>query len=117
MSNSEQQSINFTHPHISISFLTKKFYGVYLKDESDEKWEDFLSETLEYSKEHKCWIVNVKEVKDFIKLVKNVSNKNNSSDESESSESSTDDELIQKTLSRRLTSKQSTQSLIEEDHE
>ena len=107
MSNNEENSIKFSHPYLSISSLNKKFYGVYLKEE-DRKWEKFLNATLEYSKEHKCWVLNVKSFKDFTKLLKNV-------EESSESESSTDDELIQKTLSRRLTSQQSSQNSIDDN--
>jgi hypothetical protein len=107
MSNNEENSVKFSHPYLSISSLNKKFYGVYLKEE-DRKWEKFLNATLEYSKEHKCWVLNVKSFKDFTKLLKNV-------EESSESESSTDDELIQKTLSRRLTSQQSSQNSIDDN--
>ena len=117
MSNTESD-LDFNHSYISISSLNKKFYGVSLKNNSEDKeadkWEDILNESLEYSKENKCWIVNNKEIKEFICLIENLSNDSSESD-SESSESSTDDELIQKTLTRRLTS-QSKQHLIEQEH-
>jgi hypothetical protein len=118
MSNTEN-NLNFNHSHISITSLNKKFYGVSLKNNSDDKeadkWEDILNESLEYSKENKCWIVNNKEIKEFICLIKNLSNDNSESESESESESSTDDELIQKTLTRRLTS-QSKQHSIEQDH-
>ena len=118
MSNTEN-NLNFNHSHISITSLNKKFYGVSLKNNSDDKeadkWEDILNESLEYSKENKCWIVNNKEIKEFICLIENLSNDNSESESDSESESSTDDELIQKTLTRRLTS-QSKQHLIEQDH-
>ena len=56
MSNTES-NLNFNHSHISITSLNKKFYGVSLKNNSDDKeadkWEDILNESLEYSKENK----------------------------------------------------------------
>lgn len=100
---------SFTHDFISVKTLNKKFLMVDLKKE-DKYWEDFLDESLEYSKEHKCWVLVHEELKDFIELIKNVE------DDKDSSESdSTDDELIQKTLTRRLTS-ESKQLVIEETH-
>ena len=100
---------NFEHEFICIKTLNKKFLMVDLK-KNDKHWEDFLDESLEYSKEHKCWVLVHEELKDFIELIKNVE------DDKDSSESdSTDDELIQKTLTRRLTS-ESKQLVIEDTH-
>jgi hypothetical protein len=108
MSNSEPKELKYSHSHISIFYLNKKFYGISLKDKDDKRWESFLNKTLEYSSEHNCWIVNNKSLRDFTKLVDN-----HEETDSESS-SSTDDELIQKTLCRRLTIQKSKQSLIDE---
>ncbi len=100
----------FVHEYITIEPLNKKFLKVDLTKEASSTWENFLDESLEYSKEHKCWVLINTEFKDFVELVKNVENKE-SSDESESS----DDEMIQKTLSRRLKSS-SKQLEIDENH-
>ena len=100
----------FVHEYITIEPLNKKFLKVDLTKEASSTWENFLDESLEYSKEHKCWVLINTEFKDFVELVKNVENKE-SSDESESS----DDEMIQKTLSRRLKS-ESKQLEIDENH-
>jgi len=100
----------FVHEYITIEPLNKKFLKVDLTKEASSTWENFLDESLEYSKEHKCWVLINTEFKDFVELVKNVENKE-SSDESESS----DDEMIQKTLSRRLKSA-SKQLEIDENH-
>ena len=100
----------FVHKYITIEPLNKKFLKVDLTKEASSTWENFLDESLEYSKEHKCWVLINTEFKDFVELVKNVENKE-SSDESESS----DDEMIQKTLSRRLKSA-SKQLEIDENH-
>ena len=105
MSNTDEK---FVHECVSIEPLNKKFLKVTLKSE-DKHWEEFLDESLEYSKEHKCWVLVHNELKDFIELI------NNADDESDSSESdSTDDELIKKTLTRRLTS-ESKQIVIDKE--
>ncbi len=105
MSNTDEK---FVHKYVSIEPLNKKFLKVTLK-EDDKHWEEFLDESLEYSKEHKCWVLIHNEIKDFVELINNVD------DESGSSESeSTDDELIKKTLTRRLTS-ESKQLVIDKD--
>ena len=105
MSNTDEK---FVHKYVSIEPLNKKFLKVTLK-EDDKHWEEFLDESLEYSKEHKCWVLIHSEIKDFIELINNVE------EESGSSESdSTDDELIKKTLTRRLTS-ESKQLVIDKD--
>lgn len=101
----------FTHEFVSVKTLNKKFLMVELKKD-DKYWEDFLDESLEYSKEHKCWVLIHEELKDFIELVKNVEE---DKDRSDSESDSTDDELIQKTLTRRLTS-ESKQLVIEDNH-
>jgi hypothetical protein len=99
----------FEHEFISIKTLNKKFLMVDLKKD-DKHWEDFLDESLEYSKEHKCWVLVHDELNDFIDLIKNVED---DKDRSDSESDSTDDELIQKTLTRRLTS-ESKQLVIED---
>jgi hypothetical protein len=105
MSNTDEK---FVHKYVSIEPLNKKFLKVTLK-EDDKHWEEFLDESLEYSKEHRCWVLIHSEIKDFIELINNVE------EESGSSESdSTDDELIKKTLTRRLTS-ESKQLVIDKD--
>jgi len=105
MSNTDEK---FVHKYVSIEPLNKKFLKVTLK-EDDKHWEEFLDESLEYSKEHKCWVLIHNEIKDFVELINNVD------EESGSSESdSTDDELIKKTLTRRLTS-ESKQLVIDKD--
>ena len=105
MSNTDEK---FVHEYVSIEPFNKKFLKVTLKSE-DKHWEEFLDESLEYSKEHKCWVLVHNELKDFIELI------NNADDESDSSESdSTDDELIKKTLTRRLTS-ESKQIVIDKE--
>jgi hypothetical protein len=101
----------FNHEYISIKTLNKKFLMVDLKKD-DKHWEDFLDESLEYSKEHKCWVLVHSEINDFIDLIKNVED---DKDRSDSESDSTDDELIQKTLTRRLTS-ESKQLIIEDTH-
>ena len=102
---------SFTHEFITIGTLNKKFLMVDLKTDS-KYWEDFLDESLEYSKEHKCWVLIHNELNDFIELIKNVEE---DKDKSDSESDSTDDELIQKTLTRRLTS-ESKQLVIEDTH-
>jgi len=105
MSNTDEK---FVHKYVSIEPLNKKFLKVTLK-EDEKHWEEFLDESLEYSKEHRCWVLIHSEIKDFIELINNVE------EESGSSESdSTDDELIKKTLTRRLTS-ESKQLVIDKD--
>jgi hypothetical protein len=125
-----EDDFKFSHEFISISNLNKKFYKIQLKkhDSSSDRisrdmdeWASFLEDALEYSKEHSCWIVNKKEIHDFIELVKNVEEKiydekdSSEEDYSESESSDTDDELVQKTLARRLKS-QSKQDEIDEDY-
>ena len=106
-----ENETKFTHEFISVKTLNKKFLMVELKKD-DKYWEEFLDESLEYSKEHKCWVLIHEELKDFIDLVKNVED---DKDRSDSESDSTDDELIQKTLTRRLTS-ESKQLVIEDTH-
>ena len=101
----------FVHKYISIDPLNKKFLKVDLKIE-DKYWEEFLNESLEYSRDNKCWILIQTELKDFISLINNVDDDDK---ESSSESDSSDDELIQQTLKRRLTS-ESKQTVIEEDH-
>ena len=60
------------HPYILITQCNKKFSTITLKEKSDD-WEDFLDDTLEYSKSLKAWVLNNNEIKYFIYLVKNVS--------------------------------------------
>jgi hypothetical protein len=77
------------HPYILITQCNKKFSTITLKEKSDD-WEDFLDDTLEYSKSLKAWVLNNNEIKDFIYLVKNVSKnkfKKYSKDDSESERS------------------------------
>ena len=89
MSNTDEK---FVHEHVSIEPLNKKFLKVTLKSD-DKHWEEFLDESLEYSKEHKCWVLVHDELNDFIDLIKNVED---DKDRSDSESDSTDDELIQK---------------------
>jgi len=102
----------FVHKYITIEPLNKKFLKVDLTKEASSTWESFLDESLEYSKEHKCWVLINTEFKDFIELIKNVENKE---EDSESDSDSSDDEMIQKTLSRRLKS-ESKELEIDENH-
>ena len=101
----------FEHEFISIEPLNKKYLKVDLITQS-RTWEDFLDKSLDYSKDHKCWVLVPNELKDFIELLKNVEEE---SEEDESNESSTDDEEIKKALTRRLKS-ESKQVEIEESH-
>ena len=121
MSNTENNTMNFNHKYLKVHSLNKRLYGVSLKNKEDNNrpWIDFLNETLDFSKEYDCWVVNNKEVNNFIKLVENVGHdytSEESSSDSSSDESSTDDELIQKTLTRRLTVSKSKQGIIDEDN-
>lgn len=140
-------SEHFTHPYILINAYNKKFSKITLNKDTDNEdeydvWRDFLDDVLEYSKEHRCWVLNNTELDDFIYMVKNANKKNRfgsrrrddsrsreesqseSSETSESSESSSsssedsediDDETIQKALARRLMS-DSKQLEIESSH-
>jgi flagellar biosynthesis component FlhA len=101
----------FEHEFISIEPLSKKHLKVDIITQS-RTWEDFLDKSLDYSKDHKCWVLAQNELKDFIELLKNVEEE---SEEDESDESSTDDEEIKKALTRRLKS-ESKQVEIEESH-
>jgi hypothetical protein len=102
---------NFEHKFISIEPLNKKLLKVDIK-EDDKHWEDFLDKSLDYSKENKCWVLAQTELKDFIELIKNVEE---DAEEDSSCTSSSDDEIIKKTLTRRLKS-ESKQHEIEESH-
>ena len=62
MSNTDEK---FVHKYVSIEPLNKKFLKVTLK-EDEKHWEEFLDESLEYSKEHRCWVLIHSEIKDFI---------------------------------------------------
>lgn len=134
------EHISFSHPVISIEFFTKKYYKIHLKHQ-DHYWEEILNDTLDQiepektehiDKNVKFYYLKRNEYDDFVDLVENVENRKkrndkstqdeddkdeNSHSESESSSesSSTDDEAIQKTLTRRLTS-QSKGHEIDEGH-
>ena len=121
MSTTESAECKINHPYIYVQPYTKSLWKVSLKKESDE-WQDFLDDALDYSKEAKSWIIKVDELEEFRNLLENINeekkSKKESSSEEESSSSdsdSTDDELIQKTLSRRLKS-ESRQLVIEEEN-
>jgi len=125
---------DFSHPFLGIYDHNKKYYRVLLKDDNCKKWKSILDDTMEtiYHDSTLYYLLNKKEYKEFLDLVKSVDKKDSknkkddsathraeeeSSDtEEESSESSdTDDELIQKTLSRRLTS-ESKGYEVDDDH-
>ena len=132
---------DFSHPFLGIYDHNKKYYRVLLKDDNCKKWKSILDDTMEtiYHDSTLYYLLNKKEYKEFLDLVKSVdkkdsknkkddSTKHQASDnkvetkeessetEDESSESSdTDDELIQKTLSRRLTS-ESKGYEVDDDH-
>ena len=123
-------SENFTHPYILITSYNKKFSKITMNksmvEEDDyDTWRDFLDDVLEYSKEHRCWVLNNSELEDFIYMVKNANKKkerrshssdndesyseessesSSSSDSSSSEDSDIDEETIQKALARRLKS-------------
>lgn len=101
----------FEHDFISIEPLNKKYLKVDLI-KSSKSWEDFLDKSLDYSKDHKCWVLIPNELKDFIELLKNVEDETDSED---SSEESTDDEEVKKALARRLKS-ESKHTEIDENH-
>ena len=132
---------DFSHPFLGIYDHNKKYYRVLLKDDNCKKWKSILDDTMEtiYHESTLYYLLNKKEYKEFLDLVKSVDKKDaktqqrndkkesktDEKDESkeeeedsseESSESSdTDDELIQKTLSRRLTS-ESKGYEVDDDH-
>ena len=135
--NKSNDTISFNHPNIAVEFFNKKYYKLYLKQPNDD-WARILNDTLdkiEHDKLENCdksityYYLKRSEYNDFIELVENVERKlkrshseeekdDGNEDESETSsesESSTDDELIQKTLTRRLTS-QSKCHEIDDDH-
>ncbi len=111
------ETIKFTHPYIVIEFFDRKYYKVFLKQDNSN-WLKRLDDALERIEEehisslpHKpYYYLKRKEYDDFVELVDKYDRKDNNQEESESEvtessseESSTDDELIQKTLARRLT--------------
>jgi len=128
------ETISFNHPILSIEFFNKKYYKIHLKQHSDD-WSRILNDTLDKIEQDKLentdivyYYLKRSEYNDFIELVENVERKlkrsqdqdekeNDDEEEesSEESESSTDDELIQKTLTRRLTS-QSKAHEIDDGH-
>jgi hypothetical protein len=130
-------NLDFNHSHIVIEPYTsnksnKKLFKVFLKKDSNT-WTNFLDNTLEYSKDNKCWFVNTNEIDSLLEMINSFTSEtirqnrdnhkeddhsNTESDESYSDDESsddTDDELIQKTLARRLKS-ESKQLEIEEHH-
>jgi len=119
ISDSDSVDCKINHPYIYIEPYNKKLCKVSLKKSSNE-WQDFLDDALDYSKETKSWIIKVDEIAEFKNLLENINEEKlvkeeeSSSSSSEEDSDSTDDELIQKTLSRRLKS-ESRQLEIEED--
>jgi hypothetical protein len=99
----------FEHEFISIEPLNKKYLKVDIIKDS-KTWEEFLDRSLDYSKDHKCWVLIHNELKDFIELLKNIEEETD-----DSSDESTDDEEVKKALTRRLKS-ESKQTEIEETH-
>ena len=136
--NKNNENISFTHPNITVEFFSKKYYKVYLKQHNDD-WSRILNDTLDKIEQDKLentdktiiyYYLKRSEYNDFIELVENVERKlkrshseeekedeeeDDESSSSSESETSTDDELIQKTLTRRLTS-ESKQLVIEDNH-
>lgn len=102
----------FEHDFISIEPLNKMKLKVDLVKDS-KSWEDFLDKSLDYSKDHKCWVLAQKELNEFIELLKNVEDESDTEDDS--SDESTDDEEIKKALTRRLKS-ESKHTEIDETH-
>lgn len=99
----------FSHPFIKIEIYDKKYYKVFLHQE-DEKWAKILDNSLDRIKteDSSCawYYLQKKEYRDFLDLIDSIENPDRD-DDSESSHatsesSDTDDELIQKTLTRRL---------------
>jgi hypothetical protein len=105
---------DFKHPSIIIEPLNKKLYSITIRSDASDKWMSFLDDALEYDSDNRCWIVNTDEINSFVELIENVS-EDVSGSEYSSEEESTDDELVQKTLERRLKSS-SKQYEIEDDH-
>lgn len=101
----------FEHEFISIEPLNKKYLKVDIIKDS-KTWEGFLDKSLDYSKDHKCWVLIHNELKDFIELLKNIEEESDSDD---SEDESTDDEEVKKALTRRLKS-ESKQTEIDEAH-
>jgi hypothetical protein len=121
---SSEKKLSFTHPIVTIEFFNRKYYKVSTipnEDASHEEYDKFLNKILDPitnedlkvhpTSERKYYYLSRDEYGDFIELVDKFDRKQRneeSESESESShsttdESSTDDELIQKTLTRRLT--------------
>ncbi len=114
------QVSNFSHKYIDINKTSKNLYKVVLK-QSSKVWTKFLDDSLEYSDDFKCWIVNDDDIKEFIDLVESANyndtrdkdkrkkeetseDESSYSEETSEDESDMDDEMIQKALARRLTS-------------
>lgn len=123
-------SINFKHSFIVIDYFDKKYYKVHV-NESNENWTKRLNDILEVIKPdrvknlppNKYYYLRRSEFDDFVELIDKYDRQDtNQESESESEtehstteESSTDDELIQKTLARRLNS-ESKQYEDDKDH-
>ena len=124
------ESLSFTHSLIVVDFFDKKYYKVHLK-EPNETWTKRLDDILDAIKEdrakhlppNKYYYLRRSEYDDFVELVKKY-DRRDANEESESEEetdhttteeSSTDEELIQKTLARRLNS-ESKQYEDDKDH-
>jgi hypothetical protein len=114
----------FTHEYLGIYEHNKKYLRVLLKDDNCKKWKTILDDTMETIMHDGTmyYLLNKKEYNEFLDLIKSVDKKDNkkvddeNEDITDTSESSdTDDELIQKTLTRRLTS-QSKGYEIDDDH-
>lgn len=122
--------LSFTHSLIVVDYFDKKYYKVHL-NEPNETWSKRLDDILDVIKEerikhlppNKYYYLRRSEYDDFVELV-NKYDRRDANEESESEEetehstteeSSTDDELIQKTLARRLNS-ESKQYEDDKDH-
>jgi hypothetical protein len=125
---SSEKKSSFIHPFVTVEYFNRKYYKVSaiqpptgsseVQKLSHEEYDKFLNKVLDPITEElpansngKYYYLSRDEYGDFIELIEKFDRKQNneeSESESESShsttdESSTDDELIQKTLTRRLT--------------
>lgn len=111
--------IAFSHSFLALDYFDKKYFKVYVR-EPHQEWSSRLEDILEPIEEervknlppNKYYYLRRKEYEDFLELIQKYDRKDSNqeseseseSDHSTTESSSTDDELIQKTLARRLTS-------------
>jgi hypothetical protein len=109
-----------THPYFNFKESDSKFYEVSIREIEDKDLEHnirgMMNTNFDTEKRDKVrvWLVAKSDIKHFLEAIDHLEKGEDNEEEIESESDSTDDELIQKALSRRMKS-ESSSTLIEEN--